>query len=100
VRKTIEELFNRVLEQQKIILQHQERQRLLEAIAAEILGFGPIEPLLEDESVSEIMINGPHHVYIEQHGRVCRTDVHFRDDDHVMRLIDRIISPLGRRCDE
>ena len=100
VRKTIDELFNRILEQQKVILQRQERQRLLEAIAAEILGFGPIEPLLDDESVSEIMINGPHHVYIEKQGRLYKTDIRFRDNDHVMRLIDRIISPLGRRCDE
>ncbi len=100
VRKTIEELFTRILEQQKIVLQRQERLRLLEAIAAEILGFGPIEPLLEDDGISEIMINGPYHVYIEKQGRLHRTDIRFRDNEHVMRLIDRIISPLGRRCDE
>ncbi|HEY7358766.1 MAG TPA: CpaF family protein, partial [Ktedonobacterales bacterium] len=73
---------------------------LFEAIAAEILGLGPIEPLLNDDSVTEIMVNGPKQVYVEQGGRLYKTDIHFKDDDHVMRVIDRIISPLGRRCDE
>ncbi|MGH2515311.1 MAG: ATPase, T2SS/T4P/T4SS family, partial [Ktedonobacterales bacterium] len=100
VRRNIEEQFNRILEQQGIILNRQDRNRLFEAITAEILGYGPIEPLLKDESVTEIMVNGPRLVYVEQHGRLYRTDVRFRDDDHVMRVIDRIISPLGRRCDE
>ena len=100
VRRTIEEHFSRILEQQGINLTRQERNRLFEAIAAEILGYGPLEPLLADESVTEIMVNGPRQVYVEQHGRLYRTDVRFRDDDHVMRVIDRIISPLGRRCDE
>ena len=100
VRRNIEEQFNRILEQQGIVLNRQDRNRLFEAITAEILGFGPIEPLLKDDSVTEIMVNGPRLVYVEQHGRLYRTDVRFRDDDHVMRVIDRIISPLGRRCDE
>jgi pilus assembly protein CpaF len=100
VRRTIEEQFNRILEQQGIVLNRQDRNRLFEAIAAEILGFGPIEPLLKDDTVTEIMVNGPRQVYVEQHGRLYRTDIRFKDDDHVMRVIDRIISPLGRRCDE
>ena len=100
VRRTIEEHFNRILSQQGIILNRQDRTRLFEAIAAEILGFGPIEPLLNDDSVTEIMVNGPRMVYVEQHGRLYRTDIRFRDDEHVTRVIDRIISPLGRRCDE
>ncbi len=100
VRRTIEEHFNRILSQQAIILNRQDRTRLFEAIAAEILGFGPIEPLLNDESVTEIMVNGPRLVYVEQQGRLYKTDIKFRDDEHVSRVIDRIISPLGRRCDE
>src|SRR5258708_7632919 len=100
VRRTIEEHFNRILSQQGIILNRQDRTRLFEAIAAEILGLGPIEPLLSDESVTEIMVNGPRQVYVEQHGRLYKTDIKFRDDEHVARVIDRIISPLGRRCDE
>ncbi len=100
VRKQIEELFNRILTQQQINLARNDRQRLFEAIAAEILGYGPIEPLLNDESVTEIMVNGPRSVFVEQNGRLFRTDVRFRDDDHVMRVIERIVSPLGRRVDE
>lgn len=100
VRRTIEDTFNMVLSQQGIVLSRADRQRLFEAIAAEILGLGPIEPLLNDDSVTEVMVNGPRAVWVEQHGRLFKTDIRFRDDDHVMRVIDRIISPLGRRCDE
>ncbi|HEX9038302.1 MAG TPA: CpaF family protein [Ktedonobacterales bacterium] len=100
VRKQIEDLFNRILEQQGINLARQDRQRLFEAIAAEILGYGPIEPLLNDDSVTEVMVNGPRSVFVEQNGRLFRTDVRFRDDDHVMRVVERIVSPLGRRVDE
>jgi pilus assembly protein CpaF len=100
VRRTIEDLFNLILDQQGIVLTRVDRMRLFEAIAAEILGLGPIEPLLKDDSVTEIMVNGPKQVYVEQGGKLYKTDIHFKDDDHVMRVIDRIISPLGRRCDE
>ena len=100
VRRTIEELFNRILEQQNVVLTRQDRLRLFEAIAAEILGFGPIEPLLNDDSVTEVMVNGPRSVFVEQNGRLFRTDIRFRDDEHVMRVIERIVSPLGRRVDE
>jgi pilus assembly protein CpaF len=64
---------------------------------AEILGYGPIEPLLRDDTITEIMVNGPKQVYIERGGKIYKTDVTFEDDDHVMRIIDRIVSPLGRR---
>jgi pilus assembly protein CpaF len=100
VRRTVEETFNSVLESEAIVLTRVERMRLFEAIAAEILGFGPIEPLLNDDSVSEVMINGPNQVYVERNGKLELTDVIFQDDDHVMRVIDRIVSPLGRRIDE
>ncbi len=100
VRRTIEELFNRILDQQNVVLTRQDRLRLFEAIAAEILGFGPIEPLLNDDSVTEVMVNGPRSVFVEQNGRLFRTDIRFRDDEHVMRVIERIVSPLGRRVDE
>ena len=100
VRRNVEETFNAVLEAEQIVLTRVERNRLFEAIAAEILGLGPIEPLLKDESISEIMVNGPRQVYVERRGRLEKADVTFESDDHVMRIIDRIISPLGRRCDE
>src|SRR4051794_32320358 len=85
VRRTVEETFNRVLEQEQIVLTRVERLRLFEAIAAEILGYGPIEPLLKDDTVSEVMINGPRQVYVERRGKLELTDVQFQDDDHVMR---------------
>ncbi|MBX6771576.1 MAG: CpaF family protein [Chloroflexi bacterium] len=100
VRRTIEELFNAILDQENVVLVRGDRQRLFEQIAADILGYGPIEPLLADETVSEIMVNGPKQVYIERGGRIEKTPIVFQDDQHVMRIIDRIISPLGRRCDE
>jgi len=100
VRQTIQELFDAILEEENLTLSRTERYRLFEQIVAEILGLGPIEPLLKDETITEIMVNGPRKVYIEQKGRVYKTDITFENDEHVMRIIDRIVSPLGRRCDE
>jgi len=100
VRRTVEETFSSVLEAEGISLTRVERLRLFEAISAEILGYGPIEPLLKDPTVSEVMVNGPKMVYVERSGKLELTDVVFQDDDHVMRVIDRIVSPLGRRIDE
>jgi pilus assembly protein CpaF len=100
VRRTVEETFSAVLEAEGISLTRVERLRLFEAISAEILGFGPIEPLLKEPTISEIMINGPKQVYVERAGKLELADVEFNDDEHVMRVIDRIVSPLGRRIDE
>ncbi len=100
IERTLEEQFNRILGEQGQTLARGDRQQLLAAIKAEILGYGPIDLLLNDDSVTEIMVNGPQQVYVEQNGRLYATEVKFRDDDHVMHIIERIISPLGRRCDE
>ncbi len=100
VRRQVEEIFNEILDSENIILTRVDRARLFEAVAAEILGFGPIEPLLKDASISEVMVNGPKSVYIERHGRLEKTNITFQNDEHVMRVIDRIVAPLGRRIDE
>jgi pilus assembly protein CpaF len=100
VRRNVEDIFSQILESENIVLSRVERARLFEAVAAEILGFGPIEPLLKDNSINEIMVNGPRQVYIERHGRLEKTNVVFQNDEHVMRVIDRIVAPLGRRIDE
>jgi pilus assembly protein CpaF len=100
VRGTIESLYDSVLADENIILSRVERQRLFEQIVAEILGFGPIEPFLADETITEIMVNGPKNIYIERAGKVVRTTAQFESNDHVMRIIDRIVAPLGRRIDE
>lgn len=100
VRNTIQELFEQVLAEENIVLSRPERHRLYEQIAAEILGFGPLQPLLEDESITEVMVNGAKNIYIERAGRLHRVPMSFESDDHVMRIIDRIVAPLGRRIDE
>jgi len=100
VRQTIQDLFDQVLTQENIILSRPERERLFEGIVAEILGFGPLEPLLADENVSEIMVNGPEKVFVERKGKLSKTNIIFENNEHVMKVIDRIVSPLGRRVDE
>ncbi len=100
VRQTIQDLFDQVLTQENIILSRTERERLFEGIVAEILGFGPLEPLLADEHVSEIMVNGPEKVFVERKGKLSKTNIGFENNEHVMKVIDRIVSPLGRRVDE
>ena len=100
VRQTINNLFEQVLVEENIVLTRPERQRLLEAITDEILGLGPLQPLLEDSGVTEIMVNGAEDVYVERSGKIYRAPVKFENDEHVMRIIDRIVAPLGRRVDE
>jgi pilus assembly protein CpaF len=100
VRRTIEEMYDTILAQESIILSRSERQRLFEQIVAEILGYGPIEPLLADETITEIMVNGPQSIYIERKGKIEKVNTSFESDDHLMRIIDRIVAPLGRRIDE
>ena len=100
VRASIEDLFDRILTEENIFLGRAERVRLFESVVADILGLGPIEPFLHDESITEIMVNGPDHVYVERNGKLVKTDVVFKDNDHVLQIIDRIVQPLGRRIDE
>ncbi len=100
VRSTIEEMFDAILADENIILSRVERQRLFEQITAEILGFGPLEPFLADATITEIMVNGPKQIYIERKGKLEHTNAAFESNDHLMRIIDRIIAPLGRRIDE
>jgi pilus assembly protein CpaF len=100
VRKTIQELFEQILAEENIVLSRPERARLFEHIAAEILGFGPIQPLLGDDSITEIMVNGPKNIFVERRGKLYRVPVSFESGDHVMRIIERIVAPLGRRVDE
>jgi pilus assembly protein CpaF len=100
VRREIERLFGRFMAEEDVILSRTERAKLQNQVTAEILGYGPIQELINDDNVSEIMVNGPSQVWIEQEGRLVRTDIHFQDDEHVMRIINRIVAPLGRHVDE
>jgi pilus assembly protein CpaF len=100
VRRTIEEMFNNILAEEQIPLSRSERQRLFELIVAEILGLGPLEPFLNDPTVTEVMVNGAKSIYIERSGRIERANATFESDEHLVRIIERIVAPLGRRIDE
>jgi pilus assembly protein CpaF len=81
-------------------LAREERERVVADLVDEVLGYGPLEPFLRDDEVSEIMVNGPRRIFVERRGRLERVDAAFADDAHVMRIIDRIVSQVGRRIDE
>ena len=100
VRATIQEMFEAMLAEESIVLTRNEKRRLFEQIVAEILGYGPLEQFLNTQGVTEIMVNGPKNVFVEQDGKLTRTPVTFEDNDHLLRIIDRIVAPLGRRIDE
>jgi len=100
--KTIRELaskFKAIYDQLQISLPQDQQRLLFDEVLAEMVGFGPLETLLSDDTITEIMVNGPNQVYIEQKGKLRESDVIFENDDHVMRVINRIIAPLGRRVD-
>jgi len=100
VRSRIEGMVDRIIGQYEFAVTRDERLRLIDEMIDEVTGLGPLEPLLADESITEVMVNGPHHVYIERGGKIQRVDVAFQNDEHVRRIIDRIITPIGRRIDE
>ena len=95
----IKQRLDEAYAQTKISLPEDLRKQIFHDILDELTGFGPIQPLLDDEDVSEVMVNGPKKVFIEKKGRLTKSAVTFDDDDHVLRVIDRIILPLGRRVD-
>ena len=88
------------LEREPVMLSRVERDSIIDQVTDEILGYGPISPYLAQDDISEIMINGPHQVYVEKNGKLVLTPTRFRDDQHVLHVVDKIISPLGRRLDE
>lgn len=100
VRLTIQEMFETMLLQEQIVLTRSEKKKLFDQIVAEILGYGPLEQFLNAEGITEIMVNGPKHIYVERAGRIHRVNASFEDDEHLMRIIERIVAPLGRRIDE
>ena len=100
VREQVKEVVTDLCEQEEALLNYAERQRLVSEILDETFGLGPLECLLADPTISDILVNGPKKVYIEREGRLEVTDVEFRDNDHLMHVIDKIVSAVGRRCDE
>ena len=99
-RDEIEREVARILDRENDLLTREDRTRLIKDIVNEALGYGPIEPLIQDPTVSEVMVNGANQVFVEQGGKIYPTDVRFRDDQHVMRIVEKIVSEVGRRIDE
>lgn len=100
LKSSIAEIADRVIVESGFLLTRQDRQRIIQQLGDEVLGFGPITSLLADDDVSEIMVNNPYQVYVERKGRLELTDVTFRDTEHVIQVIEKIVAPLGRRIDE
>src|SRR5919198_6455374 len=100
VRPEIEAMAASMLALDDVPMARDERLRCASDIADEIVGYGPIEPLLEDPAITEVMINGPRKVFFEQQGLLHLSDRVFRDDDHIMRIIEKIVVPINRRIDE
>jgi len=99
-RAQISEIAARIMNEDSATLSQEQRRRVIKTIEDEVMGLGPLEPLLADPGVSDILVNGPRQVYIERKGRLELTEVVFHDDDHLMNIIDRIVSAVGRRVDE
>lgn len=99
-RNQVATKLDTMITEARVALNSGERQEIIENIENEIFGFGPIEPLLQDRSVSDILVNGPHVCYVECQGKLQKSDVRFRDTDHLLRIIQKIASAVGRRIDE
>jgi pilus assembly protein CpaF len=100
MHQIIEIFFNQVLAEENLLYTRANRNRILEWVVADILGYGPLEPLLQDPIITEVMVNGPKLIFVERYGKIERTETTFENEAHLLRVIDRIVSPLGRRVDE
>lgn len=100
LRRYVEQLTKDYVQREHIPLNQKETDKLVDELIDELVGFGPIQPLIDDDTISDILVNGPNHVYVERNGRLEETGIRFMDDRHVLRIIQRIIAPLGRRLDE
>ncbi len=99
-RRAIEKLITEMMDQEKVIITQMDKTRLLDMILDDSVGFGPLEPLLHDDDITEIMVNGPNEVYIERQGQITLSEINFKNDEHIRNIIDRIVAPIGRRIDE
>ncbi len=98
--RLLEEAFETEVANHNLVLSRRERAQLQISLINDILGYGPLQPLLDDPEVTEIMVNGPYQVYAERRGRIEATGIRFRDEQHLMRVIEKILLPLGKRVDE
>ncbi|KQI71171.1 type II secretion system protein E [Loktanella sp. 5RATIMAR09] len=100
LRSEINAIANETLEEMGIVLNRDERQTLSQDLFFEVTGLGPLETLLKDETVNDILVNGPQQIFVERDGRLELTDITFKDERHLLRIIDKIVSAVGRRVDE
>src|SRR4051812_41816755 len=100
LRRQVDEQLLRALSQERFALTVAERQVMVQSVTDDVLGYGPIDQLLRDETVTEVMVNGPDQVYVERSGKLMLSDVRFADETHLRRIIDKIVSQVGRRVDE
>jgi pilus assembly protein CpaF len=100
VRQDVSVATRRILDEQRVLLTLEERERVVSEIQDEVFGLGPLEPLLADPTVSDVLVNGHALIYVERNGRLERTVARFKDDTHLMRIIEKIVSSVGRRVDE
>ncbi|MDQ0337878.1 pilus assembly protein CpaF [Caldalkalibacillus uzonensis] len=99
-KQTIERLVYQMIEEERVIMPSQQINQIIEQIINESVGYGPLEALLKQDDITEIMVNGPREVYIERQGKLEKTNVRFKDKEHIRHIIDRMIAPIGRRIDE
>ncbi|MFE8703868.1 CpaF family protein [Cytobacillus sp. FJAT-54145] len=100
MRLSIEQFVSQFMAEEKVIISRHDKEILINRILDESVGYGPLEPLINDPSITEILINGFEEVYVERLGKLELSEVKFRDDDHVRHIVDRIVAPIGRRIDE
>jgi pilus assembly protein CpaF len=100
LRREIRLVVERLCDTENPLLNRMERERLIDEVLDETFGFGPLEVLLKDPTISDILVNGPHKIYVERRGKLEKTEVKFRDNEHLLQIIDRIVSKVGRRVDE
>jgi pilus assembly protein CpaF len=100
LRAEIVAISTEALEEMAVVLNREERQQLNQDLFDEVTGLGPLEPLLKDDSINDILVNGPHQVFIERAGKLTLSDTTFKDEKHLLRIIDKIVSAVGRRVDE
>ncbi|WP_404453919.1 CpaF family protein [Virgibacillus necropolis] len=99
-KQTIERLVNQMIDEERVIIPRDDTEAIINHIINESVGYGPLEALLKEEDITEIMVNGPREIYIERGGRLEKSLVQFKNQQHIRHIIDRIIAPLGRRIDE
>jgi len=100
MRLRIEQLISQFMSEEKVIIARRDKDILITRIIDESIGYGPLEPLLNDPSITEILINGYEEVYVEKQGRLKKAEIVFKDDNHIRHIVDRIVAPIGRRIDE